>query len=138
MSELGYEPSFVESGDAPKTWDFEAFGYKVMDDHFSHQRYTAATLLCANDRIAIGAIRAANRHGLFARGHESRGRLRIAGHDDHPLSEYMYPALTTVAQDITGIGRSAINLLTERAYGDRGKAPVDLMKGAALKLREST
>jgi len=138
MSELGYEPSFVESGDGPETWDFEAFGYKVMDDHFSHQRYTAATLLCANDRIAIGAIRAANRHGLFARGHEARGRLRIAGHDDHPLSEYMYPALTTVAQDITGIGRSAINLLTERAYVDRGKAPVELMKGAALKLREST
>lgn len=138
MTDLGHEPVFAERGSAPGTWDFEAYGFGVMDDHFSHQRHTTATLLCANDRLAIGAIRAANRHGLFSRGHEVRGRLRIAGHDDHPLSQYMYPALTTVAQDITGIGKAAISLLTERAYNDRHGAPVVLMKDAALKLREST
>jgi len=138
MIDLGHKPAIIESDSTPKNWDFEAFGYDVMDGHFSRQRYTKSTLLCANDRIAIGAIRAANRHGLFGPGHNARGRLRIAGHDDHPLSRYMYPALSTVAQDIVGIGRAAINLLTERAYGDRHKAPVFLMKAAALKLREST
>lgn len=138
MTELGHTPGFVDCTNAPSTWDFEAFGYGVMDDHFSHQRFTTATLLCANDRIAIGAIRAANLHGLFARGQDPRGRLRIAGHDDHPLSRYMYPSLTTIAQDVAGIGKGAIRLLTERAYSDRHKAPVVLMKDAALKLREST
>ena len=138
MADLGHEPAFVENGSAPKTWDFEAYGFGMMDNQFSRQRYTTATLLCANDRTAIGAIRAANRHGLFARGHEARGRLRIAGHDDHPLSQYMYPALTTVAQDIAGIGAAAISLLTDRAYNDRNKAPVVLVKDAVLKLREST
>jgi len=138
MRELGHEPCFVDSGNAPRTWEFEAYGFAVMDDHFSHQRYTGATILCANDRIAIGAIRAANRHGLFARGREVRGRLRIAGHDDHPLSRYMFPALTTIAQDIAGIAEAAIRLLTERIGHDHGARTVTVMKPAALKLRESS
>lgn len=137
MTRLGYEPKIVEPGEVSKTWDFEAYGYDVMDRHFSLQRYAKSTILCANDRIAIGAIRAANRHGLFAHGGDGQSRLRIAGHDDHPLSQYMYPALTTIAQDIAGIGDSAIRLLTGRAYGDLQKAPVILLKEAALKLRES-
>lgn len=138
MTDLGHEPVFAAGGSVPETWDFEAYGYAVMDDHFSHQRYATATVLCAADRLAIGAIRAANRHGLFDRRQETGGRLRIAGHDDHPLSQYMYPALTTVAQDIEGIGKAAIRLLTERAYDDRQKAPVEMMKPAALRLRESS
>ncbi|MEP3278022.1 MAG: LacI family DNA-binding transcriptional regulator [Stappiaceae bacterium] len=138
MRDLGHVPAFVESGSATKTWDFEAYGHGVMDAHFSRQRHTAATILCANDRIAIGAIRAANRHGLYERGHEARGRLRIAGHDDHPLSQYMFPALTTMAQDIEGIGKVAIRLLSERVGSDERADPVRLMKEAALKLREST
>ena len=138
MVAFGLEPAFAAGGSVPATWDFEAYGFAVMDDHFSHQRFTTATVLCAADRLAIGAIRAANRHGLFHRRQETSGRLRIAGHDDHPLSQYMYPALTTVAQDIAGIGRAAIRLLTQRAYGNRHKEPVVLMKPAALKLRESS
>lgn len=138
MTDLGVEPALAAIDNVPETWDFEAYGFAAMDEHFSHQRYTSATILCAADRLAIGAIRAANRHGLFDRRQERGGRLRIAGHDDHPLSQYMSPALTTVAQDIAGIGRSAIKLLTERAYDDRHKEPVVLMKAAALKLRESS
>lgn len=138
MQEMGHEPVFVDHTAGLQTWDFEAFGYEIMNDHFSHQRHTTSTLLCANDRIAIGAIRAANRHGLFARGHEARGRLRIAGHDDHPMSQYMHPALTTVAQNVVGIGEAAIRLLTERAYANRAAPPVELKLDAVLRLRETT
>lgn len=138
MKQLGYEPEFIDSKLPATSWDFEAFGYGVMDTHFSHQRFTTATILCANDRIAIGAIRAANRHGLFDRGLDGRRRLRIAGHDDHPLSQYMYPALTTVAQDIEGIGEAAISLLVDHAYKDQARAGLTRLRGAALKLREST
>jgi LacI family repressor for deo operon, udp, cdd, tsx, nupC, and nupG len=137
MQELGFDARFVDAMGASETWEFEAFGYYVMDHHFSRQRHTSDTILCANDRIAIGAIRAANKHGLFNRGGEKRDRLRIAGHDDHPLSQFMYPAVTTVAQDITGIGKDAIRLLLERARGDREDDAVAILKDAALKLRES-
>ncbi len=131
----GLKPTLIEPHEIKESWDFEAFGYAVMDYHFSNQAHLSDTLLCANDRIAIGAMRAANRHGLLARGAES-ARLRIAGHDDHPLSQYMYPSLTTVAQDVEGIGQEAIRLLVSRIKGDRN-TPVATLKRAVLRLRES-
>lgn len=131
----GLEPVIVAPHEIRESWDFEAFGYAVMDHHFSNQAYLSDTLLCANDRIAIGAMRAANRHGLLSRGAEQT-RLRIAGHDDHPLSQYMYPSLTTVAQDVEGIGKEAIRLLSSRIRGEQF-APVTSLKRAVLRLRES-
>ena len=138
MKELGFEPRFVDNNGIADSWQFEAFGYRAMDDHFSHQHYTEQTILCANDRLAIGAIRAANKHGLFHRKSEPHGGLRIAGHDDHPLSEYMFPALTTAGQDIEGIGADAVRVLLERIRGERDDAPVSIFKDAALRIREST
>jgi len=40
--------------------------------------------------------------------------MRVAGHDDHPLSRYACPPITTVAQNYNEIGRLAIELLLER------------------------
>ena len=136
MEHLGHQPVCIDVADAPKNWDFEAFGYTVMYEYFSRQQYIDATILCANDRIGIGAIRAANRHGLFAA--DARVCLRIAGHDNHPLSAYIYPALTTVTQDAKGIGEATIHLLTDRAYKNRQRQRVTLLKDARLKIREST
>ena len=137
LTALGQMPTLVDHCGI-RTSDLEALGFSVMDYHFSQQTHTADTILCANDRIAIGAIRAANRHGLMVQGPHSRGRLRIAGHDDHPLSKYMSPALTTMEQDIGAIGKDAVRLLLDRAYGicdDR--QPVTILKQAKLRIRES-
>lgn len=135
VNRAGGTPVIVAPHETRESWNFEAFGYAVMDHHFSNQCHLSDTLLCANDRIAIGAIRAANRHGLLARGAE-QSRLRIAGHDDHPLSQYMYPALTTIAQDVEGIGREAIRLLVGRIQGVE-RPPVETLMRASLRLRES-
>jgi LacI family repressor for deo operon, udp, cdd, tsx, nupC, and nupG len=138
MRELGFEPRFINSGGVSESWEFEAYGLRVMDQNFSRQKYLSETILCANDRVAIGAIRAANKHGLFARNRERRNGLRIAGHDDHPLSQYMYPAITTAGQDITGIGEEAVRVLIERIRGEGPDEPASIYKEAALKIREST
>jgi len=131
------EPQFVKVEGAHASWQFEAYGLGVMDEHFNHQRHRTDTILCANDRIAIGAIRAANKHGLFAGGSNREGRLRIAGHDDHPLSQYIFPAITTAAQEIDGIGEDAVRLLLERVRGERKDGPVSLKKQAVIRIRES-
>ncbi|MEM9551021.1 MAG: LacI family DNA-binding transcriptional regulator [Pseudomonadota bacterium] len=138
MHALGFNPRLIETDGVPETWDFEAFGLAVMERHFSRQKFTSDTILCANDRIAIGAICAANKHGLFARNAEARGGLRIAGHDDHPLSRYMYPAITTVGQDIQGIGEDAVRILINRIRGTGREEPALIFKEAALRIREST
>ena len=137
MLALKHEAKAIEPAAAGGSWEFEAFGYTVMDDCFGRREYTNSTILCANDRVAIGAIRAANKHGLFPRGGIAGGGLRIAGHDDHPLSQYMTPALTTVAQDVEGIADAAIQLLAQRARGGRSAEAVEVFLDAAMKPRES-
>ncbi|MGH1361668.1 MAG: LacI family DNA-binding transcriptional regulator [Burkholderiaceae bacterium] len=138
MRELGLKPRFVATNGIVQSWEFEAYGLAVMDSHFSRQEHTADAILCANDRIAIGAVRAANKHGLFSRTSSGKHSLRIAGHDDHPLSEYMFPAITTIGQDILGIGKDAVSLLQARIRGDLESKPVSIYKDAYLRIREST
>lgn len=138
MRKLGLKPRFVDARETPESWEFEAYGLGVMDRHFSRQKHISETVLCANDRIAIGAIRAANKHGLFSRDAQLRNGLRIAGHDDYPLSRYMYPTITTAGQDIAGIGEDAVRILVERIRGERKGAPVSIFRDATLQIREST
>lgn len=137
MRHHGLEGEVIVSPGGMDTWQFERYGFEVMNTHFGHGRYVNATILCANDRIAIGAIRAANIHGLFARNNGARGELRIAGHDDHPMSRYIYPAVTTVAQEVGGIGRDALDLLVSRVRNGRSGEAIKLLRSGALKVRES-
>ncbi len=137
MRSLGHEPAVI--GDRPirEDWHFEAHGEAVMDAAFARGRLTDRSILCANDRVAIGALRAAGRHGLLP-GRLREGGLRIAGHDDYPLCPFTIPALTTVAQDVDAIGRLAVSRLIEMIRGGKSGAAqrVELLDGT-LRLRES-
>lgn len=139
MERLGHDPVILDGNAGDENWHFEANAFRLMDDHFSRGRFSDATILCANDRLAIGTLRAANRHGLFPRGRDVPAPIRIAGHDDHPLSRFMTPSLTTVAQDIEAIGRNAIEVLTARMHSGSSLqiAPNIQQFDATLKVRES-
>lgn len=137
MNELGHTGDVILTPDGMDSWQFERYGFEVMDAHFGQGRHVGATILCANDRIAIGVIRAANTHGLFNRNGGARDDLRIAGHDDHPLSRYIYPALTTVAQRVDDIGKEAVGLLVDRVRNGRDGDAVTRLLDGALKVRES-
>jgi DNA-binding LacI/PurR family transcriptional regulator len=102
------------------TWDFERFAFEEASRLFERpDRLPTRTLLCANDRLAFGVIAAAWQRGLKV-GHGADCDLRVAGHDDHPLSEYACPPITTVAQNYNEIGRLAIELLL-RKLGETGQ-----------------
>jgi len=137
MQELGHLGDVIAAPDGMNSWQFERYGFEVMDAHFGQGRYVDATILCANDRIAIGAIRAANTHGLFARNDGTNSALRIAGHDDHPLSQYIFPALTTVAQKVDDIGKESVGLLINRVRNGRDEGNVVRLLNGSLKIRES-
>ena len=53
------------------------------------QRFTA--VVCANDRLAVGAIAALRRHGL-----RCPDDISVTGYNDMPLADRLLPALTTV------------------------------------------
>jgi len=94
-------------------------------------------VLCANDRVAFGVIGAAFQLGLKV-GHGADCDLRVAGHDDHPLSRYACPPITTVAQNYNEIGRLAIELLLARLDEKAAKRESGrILLNAELMLRSS-
>lgn len=139
MTEVGLEPQLIRGASSAPIWDFESHGYEVMRELIADGLEADATVLCANDRLAMGALRAANEAGLIGRSDVDGPRLRIAGHDDHPLSQYMWPAMTTVSQDVARIGRAAVDSISSqaRADSDKGRKPVEKLFPAQLCIRNS-
>ena len=93
-----------------ETWDFERIGYEgalhVVDQGLARTN----TILCSNDRLAIGFLAAAYERGIRV-GHGEDCALRVAGHDDHPFSRFTCPPLTTVAQDYESISNRGVEKL---------------------------
>jgi len=85
MERLGLEPQFIRIGG--EGWDFEEIGYREGLRVIAEKRLPTKTVLCSNDRLAIGLLAAAYESGVtVALGPQSD--LRIAGHDDHPFARY--------------------------------------------------
>jgi len=70
------------------------------------QRPTA--LVCANDDMAAGALLTVHRLGLAI-----PQDVSVSGFDDTPVSEIIWPPLTTIHQPIRRIGQRAIGVLVE-------------------------
>ena len=136
--ELGFEPEFIPAATALPGWNFEEYAFQTMDLLFSRGEFADRTILCANDRLAIGAIRAANCHQLLSTRDEGPSRCRIAGHDDHPLSAFVYPGLTTVSQNTVQIGNAAVEQIIDLIENGKrpGKGEIRLFE-AELCIRES-
>ncbi|WP_051866159.1 LacI family DNA-binding transcriptional regulator [Streptomyces griseus] len=67
---------------------------------------SVTAILCGNDDLALGVLRA-----LYEAGRSVPGEVSVAGFDDAPHAAYLTPSLTTVRLDFTGLGRAAFALL---------------------------
>ena len=121
MERLGLQPHVVPIG-SDLTWDFESFGFEEVSRILREDGFPTTTVLCANDRVAFGALSAAWKAGIKV-GHEIGSDLRIAGHDDHPLSRFTGPPLTTVAQNYNEIGQRAMAILLRKIAAERDDSP---------------
>ena len=140
MAELKLEPKYVATS-SDTSWDFERFGFTEAMRALQNGGFPTRTVLCANDRIAFGVLAAAYQSGLKV-GHGEDCDLRVAGHDDHPLSRYTCPPLTTVAQNYNEIGRIAVELLFSRINarpedGEDEPAGQRVLLNAEIMLRSS-
>ena len=79
------------------------------------QRFTA--VVCANDRLAVGAIAALRRHGL-----RCPEDISVTGYNDMPLADRLSPALTTVRVQHQKGGLESAELLMEMMRGQGGQA----------------
>lgn len=92
-------------------------------------------LLCLNDHLALGAVRALHEHGVRV-----PGDVHVVGFDDIEASRFMIPSLTTVAPDKAEIARAAVSLLLQRVEDPAASvhAPQDRTAPHRLIVREST
>ncbi|MBB3996689.1 DNA-binding LacI/PurR family transcriptional regulator [Aureimonas pseudogalii] len=138
MRARGFEPILLPLPNA-RDWDFERVGFEASAAWIAAGGVAGATVLCANDRLAFGALAAAWQAGVRV-GRAEACDLRIAGHDDHPLSRYACPPLTTVAQDYDEIAGRAMAILLRRLAEEAPAAAggEDLvLLGARVVARES-
>lgn len=75
------------------------------------ERPTAVFAL--SDRMALGAIRAFQTHGVRVP-HD----ISVVGYDDSPGTELMTPALTTIRQPLAAMGRLSVKTLQDLAAGN--------------------
>lgn len=110
MEARGLEPRVVSiDGDG---WAFEEIGRKGAHEVLSSGQLPTNTVLCSNDRLAIGFLAACYERGLHV-GTDETCALRVASHDDHPFSRFTCPALTTAAHDYDSVSKSSVDTLFE-------------------------
>lgn len=113
----GYRRALGEAGLSPDAmptargnFTFRSGADQSVDLLKGPQRPTA--LICANDDMATGALFAAHRMGLSL-----PADLSVVGFDDTPVSEVVWPPLTTIHQPIRQIGARAVEKLIEVLNG---------------------
>lgn len=98
-------PAPVQCGWTPRS------GYQTGQRLAADPEVTA--VLCGNDDLALGVMRALHAAGLSVPGHVS-----VVGFDDTPVAEFLTPPLTTVRLDFAELGRACfarLRSLTEPA-----------------------
>lgn len=104
MAEAGIAPAAVEV--LKGNFTFKA-GVELSAQVLASPHRPSA-LVCANDDMAAGALFSAHRLGL-----NIPGDVSVTGFDDTPVSEIVWPPLSTIHQPLRQIGAKAVELLVE-------------------------
>lgn len=135
MELFGAEPHVISV--PGEGWGFEEIGYQAGMDLLRNRLLPTETVLCSNDRLAIGFLAACYECNIRVGKTESCD-LRVAGHDDHPFSRYTGPSLTTVAHDYDSVaGRSVETLFALIENGGKFGERTEILFPTKLMLRMS-
>ena len=121
--------SGIDSDPWTATGDFTFKSGVEAADKLLVDRASVTALACANDDMAAGAMLALHRAGL-----DIPRAISVTGFDDTPMSQVVWPPLTTIRQPIKDFTERAVALLVEN--GSNGVHFEALPH--ALVVREST
>ena len=126
QSKLKFTERFVEAGDN-SIGAGEACALKLLE-----RKHRPTAIFAANDDMAAGVIRVADRLGI-----EVPAELSVVGCDDVALAQQIYPALTTIRQPLAAMAERATAALIDHS---RGKSPLRGMNifPGTLQIRDST
>lgn len=95
---------------------------------------TFTAILCANDRLALGAI-----DGLREQGIDCPRKVSVTGFNDMPFLELIRPKLTTVRIQQHSAGRTAATILMQLMNGEKPEdVPMETILPVEIIIREST
>lgn len=115
----GYTLAMRAAGAVPFALDggFRTDGAeRVVRELLEHERRPTA-LVVANNLMTLGALRA-----LHAAGVRIPDEIAVVGVDDPPWADLIDPPLTTVAQPVRQMARTAMELVLERVESSRAEA----------------
>lgn len=108
MDEAGLEPRVLKvEGEG---WGFEEIGRRGAHALIASGALGTDTVLCSNDRLAIGFLAACYERGMRV-GRGDGCAIRVASHDDHPFSRFTCPALTTAAHEYEAVADKCMKTL---------------------------
>lgn len=90
-------------------------------------------VLAYNDRVAVGFIREAARHGVSV-----PGDVAVVGFDNTLATTLMHPSVTTVAAPLRTVGGAAAHNLMSMIAGTRPETATSLTLPSRLVVRESS
>lgn len=127
-SGIAVQPGWVHSWPSETIEDFTSDGYHVMSQWLARgwQRQGCTALICQNDEVAVGAIKALQEHSL-----QVPRDVSVVGFDGI-ISRHVSPRLTTVELPLREMGRAAAGYLLENPAKDdirHIKMPVTLRVG---------
>lgn len=130
----GFLDALIEAGIDEKPWtatgDFTFKSGVEAVEQLLRDKVRVSAIACANDDMAAGAMLALHRARL-----EIPASISVTGFDDTPMSEIVWPPLTTIRQPIKDLTERAVHLLL--ANQSDGAINSDLLP-IELIIREST
>ncbi|MBX3065790.1 MAG: LacI family DNA-binding transcriptional regulator [Anaerolineae bacterium] len=113
--------------------DFSEQSGQLGTHYFLDLAQPPTAIICNNDRMAFGAMRAIQARGLTV------GKdISVIGFDDIPLARYSHPPLTTLSQPIHDIGNALFNLLVSLINHESLESFGGKLLKPELQIRQST
>ena len=133
MERFGYKPDVISVGG--EGWGFEEIGRLGGHEALRKGWFSTNTILCSNDRLAIGLLTACYEQGALV-GRTADSTIRVAGQDGHPHSRYTCPPLTTISHDYDAVSQTAAETLFASIEGKMSPWKSTRLEGKLI-LRDS-
>lgn len=123
---LDFEPELVREGD-------NSFGSgEACARELLESKKPPTAIFACNDDMATGVLRVTHKMGI-----KVPEELSVAGFDDIPLAQQIYPSLTTIRQPVRSMAERAVEILMDQMRSTPATEERDAVE-AMLKVREST
>lgn len=125
---IAFDPAYYRKCD----YFFEEDGYLKMMDLIQNCKVPPRALVCFNDDIAIGAMRALKESWI-----RCPSDVAVIGYDGIERAKYVEPPLTTIRQPLETMGREMVRTLIELVE-KRAPGPIQKCLPPELVIRQST